>query len=651
MNAFPALFRNFRAHHLHDFVRDDARKSAALLHVPPGDEPVKESRRPQIARARRIHGLRSSRSDPRHHAALRNESAAFPEFHHGDRAKFRKRVQGAFLGKSRVSARLVLVSDDEVDALFLEKSVEKGPAVIDDAERAEVESRKGPFRARRPDGLSEALRIVSAVAFHIKYSNVIEKFRGDVIRAKFGGRAEVSEHRALRIGGHGGKHASRRRLRDFQKRFDAAVLQVIRKDFPEGILAHFGKERGTGAQAGHSHEGIARGASGDERRRKYSRKEIFQCRKIDGRHSALRRLHRLYPRIVHADKHIHESRTDPYNFFHPVSSDSAATAAFACFYQIRLFRFRERIHAALAHFFQNHIQFLVLVNITDLSLEHLSFRGFFLDAGGGLTALTHFPAEAAPRNTLAVAVHTEETGENAAQMSEVRHGIVRVRKQDIDDDQKPYRMADFHRNDEEQKNHPVREEPRISDEHAHQRARSADDQRIRIHQMHEVERNAEKSGKDRGEQIQSPEPAVTDEKRDIVAEHPQGEHIEQEMPHVHMDERIRDIAPPLRIKFGDERSVADEHMRNVDAEKRAQKRKYKYDGIDDKQDSHRGSEHTERLHSEHFTELHSFKRVSRMPAGTKEETSAPFFSSSRTTVDDTARYSSPAARNTVSHSG
>ena len=129
----------------------------------------------------------------------------------------------------------------------------------------------------------------------------------------------------------------------------------------------------------------------------------------------------------------------------------------------------------------------------------------------------------------------------------MRNGIVGTRHENVQRDEYPDSVLDAHRNDKEHQNHPIREKPSISDKNSHQRARSPDDKGHRRHRTEQIERNAEKPGKDRAENIKNPKTAKSNRHSDIIPEHPEREHIESKMPEIHMDERVCQITPRLLI--------------------------------------------------------------------------------------------------------
>ena len=104
-------------------------------------------------------------------------------------------------------------------------------------------------------------------------------------------------------------------------------------------------------------------------------------------------------------------------------------------------------------------------------------------------------------------------------------------------------ILDSHREKEEHQKHTVREELVVSHKDSHKGTRRSDDRRIR--HSDPIHDQTEHSRKNSAEEIHSRKMLGPHHVGNLATEHPEHQHIEQEMPKVHMHEHVGHKTPSL----------------------------------------------------------------------------------------------------------
>ena len=105
-------------------------------------------------------------------------------------------------------------------------------------------------------------------------------------------------------------------------------------------------------------------------------------------------------------------------------------------------------------------------------------------------------------------------------------------------------MLDFHRDDKEHEEHAFGEELVIGDKNAHQGTRRADNRIVRKpEQAHE---KAEQRRENSAEEIHRNKMPRAHPLCDFRTEHPEHEHVEEEMHEIDMDEHVRHVTPKFK---------------------------------------------------------------------------------------------------------
>ena len=145
--------------------------------------------------------------------------------------------------------------------------------------------------------------------------------------------------------------------------------------------------------------------------------------------------------------------------------------------------------------------------------------------------------------TTFVKMHIKESAYDTAQMGKMRHAISRMRHEHVYRDHEPHRVLDSHREKEEHQKHPVREELVVRHENSHQGSRSPDNRAIRHTEPEHGQ--AEHRRKNSAEKIHSRKMLCPHHIGHFATEHPEHQHIEEEMPEIYMHEHVSYKAPSL----------------------------------------------------------------------------------------------------------
>ena len=175
----------------------------------------------------------------------------------------------------------------------------------------------------------------------------------------------------------------------------------------------------------------------------------------------------------------------------------------------------------------------------------------------------------------------------------------------VDCHHEPHGILDSHREKEEHQKHAVREELVIRHKDTHEGSRSADNRGIR-HTEPEHDQ-AKDRRKNSAKEIHSRKMLGAHHVGDFATEHPEHEHVEQEMPKIHMHEHVGHKAPSLlRCKrpegskvgnvFGNA-TITEAGQIQVQPENvAANERQCKNDRVNDQQHSKDFGEKSERSH-------------------------------------------------------
>ena len=126
---------------------------------------------------------------------------------------------------------------------------------------------------------------------------------------------------------------------------------------------------------------------------------------------------------------------------------------------------------------------------------------------------------------------------------EMRNTVTRRSHEHGNGDHHPHRILYLHREKEEQEQATFREEPVVSDKYPHQGAARTDN-RI-VGQAKEAHGDAENRSDNAAEHVHPGKMLRAHPLSDLVAEHPEHQHVEQEMPEVHMHKHVGKVTPDL----------------------------------------------------------------------------------------------------------
>ena len=165
-------------------------------------------------------------------------------------------------------------------------------------------------------------------------------------------------------------------------------------------------------------------------------------------------------------------------------------------------------------------------------------------------------------------MHVNEPCHDTAQVGKVRDTIARMGHQDVYRHHEPHGVLDAHREEEEHQEHAVREELVVGDKNAHERSRSTDNRGVR--EAEPVHRKAEHRGKDSAEHVHHRKVLRTHHVGNLATEHPEHEHVENEMPKIHMHEHVGHETPSLFRSERPERSQVGDVFEDVSVTKAGQ---------------------------------------------------------------------------------
>ena len=162
---------------------------------------------------------------------------------------------------------------------------------------------------------------------------------------------------------------------------------------------------------------------------------------------------------------------------------------------------------------------------------------------------------------LLVEVHVDKACHDATQVRKVGNTIARRSHDQVENDHHPHGMLKLHRDDKEKQQPAFGEEPVARDKNSHQGAGRADNRVVREarHAKHKAEERREHAA----EQVHRGKVLCAHVLGDTAAEHPQHEHVEDEVPKVHMHEHVGEVAPGLERARREERTEVDDVVADI----------------------------------------------------------------------------------------
>ena len=155
--------------------------------------------------------------------------------------------------------------------------------------------------------------------------------------------------------------------------------------------------------------------------------------------------------------------------------------------------------------------------------------------------------------------HVNKPGNDTAQVGKMRYHVARICKENVKRNHHPHSMLDSHRDDKEHENHAFREELVIRDKDAHQSARRTDNRIVRKpEQAHE---KAEQRSKNATEKVHRNKMTRSHPFCHFGAEHPEHQHVEEEMHKVKMDEHVRHVTPKFQRDPRHKRTIVTDVIR------------------------------------------------------------------------------------------